>query len=193
VLVAACGHGGDGLRSHPAPPPPRPELFGAGPRYRPPPFGDAVAHARPVSRLRCSRAAPRRFLAHVETFVNGRVVLMPAGIGIAPPRVRHGAFVVGGRCEYPLRTREPTGLVEVAAGARVTLGDLFTVWGEPLASRRVLGFGGAVAAYVGLRRWRGDPRAIPLGPHAVVTLEIGRYVRPHADYAFPSGPPAVRP
>ena len=118
---------------------------------------------------------------------------MPAGIGIAPPRVRRGALVVSGRCEYPLRTREPTGLVEVAACARLTLGDLFRVWGEPLTRRRVLGFRGPVAAYLGPRRRRGDPRAIPLGPHAVVTLEIGTYVRPHADYAFPPVPPAVRP
>jgi hypothetical protein len=130
---------------------------------------------------------------HVETFVNGRVVLMPAGIGIAPPHVRRGAFVVRGGCEYSLRTREPTGLVEVAAGTRARLGDLFAVWGQPLSRRRVLSFRGRLAAYVGSRRHRGDPRDIALRPHAVVTLEIGRYVRPHAEYVFPPGLPAVRP
>jgi len=125
--------------------------------------------------------------------VNGRVVLMPGGIGIAPPQVRRGAFVVRGRCEYPLRTREPTGIVEVAAGTRATLGDLFAIWGQPLSRRRVLSFRGPVVAYVGSRRYAGDPHAIPLRPRAVVTLEIGRYVRPHAEYVFPPGPPAVRP
>jgi hypothetical protein len=107
--------------------------------------------------MRCSRRRTRRFLAHVETFVGGRVVLMPAGIGIAPPHVRRGAFVVRGRCDYPLRTREPTGLVEVAADTRATLGDLFRVWGQPLTRRRVLSFQGAVRAYVGARRRRGEP------------------------------------
>jgi hypothetical protein len=118
---------------------------------------------------------------------------MPAGIGIAPPHVRRGAFVLSGRCEYALRTREPTGLVEVATGTRATLGDLFRIWGQPLARARVLSFRGRVRAYVGSRLRTGDPRSIALRPKSVVTLEIGRYVRPHADYRFPAGPPAVRP
>lgn len=130
-------------------------------------------------------------------FARGRVVLFPAGVGIAPPQVRRGAFVVRGRCDYPLRTREPTGLVEVAAGTRATLGDLFALIGQPLSRRRVLAFrakrGGAIAAFVGSRRFDGDPRDIPLRPHAVVTLEVGRHVRPHFPYAFPSRLPGVRP
>lgn len=125
--------------------------------------------------------------------MGARVVLMPAGIGIAPPHLRHGAFVVGGRCEYALRTREPTGVVEVTRGTSATLGDLFAIWGQPLSGRRVLSFRGAVRAYVGRARFAGDPRAIPLRPHATITLELGRYVRPHSPYAFPAGPPAVRP
>jgi hypothetical protein len=135
--------------------------------------------------MRCERRARRRYLAHVETFVDGRVVLMPAGIGIAPAHRRDGAYVRGGRCDYPLRTREPTGIVEVERGARPTLGDLFDVWGQPLSHRRVLSFRGRVNAFVGSGRVGGDPRRIGLGPHVVVTLEIGRYVRPHANYVFP--------
>jgi hypothetical protein len=118
---------------------------------------------------------------------------MPAGIGVAPPHVRRGAFVVRGRCDYALRTREPTGLVEVTAGTRATLGDLFSVWGQPLSRRRVLSFRGPVRTYVGLRRHAGDPRNVVLRPHAVITLELGRHVRPHAGFVFPPGPPAVRP
>jgi hypothetical protein len=110
---------------------------------------------------------------------------MPAGIGIAPPHARDGAYVTRGRCDYALRTREPTGLIEIAHGTTPTLGDLFAVWGQPLTRRRVLSFQGRVIAYVGAERYRGDPRDIRLVPHAVVTLEIGRYVRPHASYVFP--------
>ena len=54
--------------------------------------------------------------------------------------MRHGAFVARGRCEYPLRTHEPTGLIEVATGRAVRLGDLFGIWGQPLSRKRLLGF-----------------------------------------------------
>ena len=152
-----------------------------------------MRRARPVHGLRCSRSSTPRFLAHVEIFVRGRVVLMPAGIGVAPPQVRRGAFVVGGRCDYPVRTREPTGLLEIARGMRLTLGDLFAVWGQPLSGRRVLSFAGAVAAFDGRRRLAGDPRRTDLRPHSVITLELGRRVRPHFPYLFPRGLPAAQP
>jgi hypothetical protein len=137
--------------------------------------------------MRCERRARKRYLAHLETFVDGRVVLMPAGIGVAPRHLRDGAYVRGGRCDYPMRTREPTGLIEIEHGRRPTVGVLFDLWGKRLSSGRVLAFTGRVRAYVGSRRVDGDPRRIRLAPHAVVTLETGRYVRPHASYAFPPG------
>ena len=59
------------------------------------------------------------------------------------------------------------------------------MWGQPLSRGRVLSFDGRVRAYAGSRRVTGDPRRIVLSRHAVVTLEIGRYVRPHANYVFP--------
>jgi hypothetical protein len=182
IALVGCGGGGD--RDRPSPPP-KPELFGPGPRFRPSPLSTAVKRARPVNGMRCERRDRERYLAHLETFVDGRVVLMPAGIGIAPPHRRDGAYVRRGGCDYPLRTREPTGLVEIARGRAPTLGDLFDVWGQPLSRKRVLSFRGPVIAYVGAERYRGDPREIAMGPHAVVTLEIGRYVRPHANYMFP--------
>jgi hypothetical protein len=183
VFVAGCG--GDDGRTQPAVPSPKPELFGPGPRFRPKPFGAAAKHGRPVSGMLCERSGRPRYLAHLETFIDGRVVLMPAGIGIAPPHERDGAYVVRGRCDYPLRTREPTGLIEIEQGTRPTLGELFDVWGQPLSRRRALSFHGPVIAFVGARRFAGDPRRIRLTPHAVVTLEIGRHVRPHASYVFP--------
>jgi len=42
-----------------------------------------------------------------------------------------------------------------------------------------------VLAFVGGRRWRGDPRAIPLARHAQIVLEIDGYVPPHASFLFP--------
>jgi hypothetical protein len=95
--------------------------------------------------------------------------------------------VRGGRCAYPARTREPTGVIEVEEGATLHLGDLFALWGQPLGPRRLAGFRGRVEAYVGGRRWRGDPRAIPLRRHAQIVLEVGGHVRPHTSYQFAPG------
>jgi len=56
----------------------------------------------------------------------GRVLVVPAGIGVRPPLVRDGGRLRGGQCELRLRTLEPTGLIAVAAGSGTpTLGALF--------------------------------------------------------------------
>jgi hypothetical protein len=112
---------------------------------------------------------------------------VPAGIGVAPPRRVEGVYVRGGRCSYPLRTVEPTGVIEVAAGSRLTLGRFFSLWGRPLAPDRLLSFRGRVLAFVAGRPWRGDPRAIPLSQHAQIVLEVGGYVPPHSRYTFAKG------
>ena len=125
---------------------------------------------------------------HLELFAARRVVLVPPGIGIAPPRHERGAYVRGGRCEYPLRTREPTGLVEVEPREPPrALGRLFAIWGQPLGPTIMAGFHGRVSAYLNGRPWRNDPRAIPLRRHAQIVLEVGAYVRPHGTYGFPAG------
>lgn len=112
---------------------------------------------------------------------------MPAGIGIAPPQIRSGAYVRGGACAYPLRTYEPTGLVVADAGPTRSLGTLFDVWGQPLSRNRLGRFEGPVSAFVAGRRWRSDPRAIPLTRHAQIVLVRGGNVVPHPAYRFPPG------
>jgi hypothetical protein len=164
---------------------PVPTPIGAGPRYDLPAAPAAVRAAAPVGQLRCTTQTPARVRAHVELFADRRALLLPPGIGMAPPLRRAGLDVRGARCSYPLRTTDPTGVVEVVPSARATVGDLFALWGQPLGTRRLAGFRGAVSAWVDGRRWRGDPRAIPLRRHAQVVLEVGGYVPPHARYLFP--------
>jgi hypothetical protein len=157
-----------------------PTPIGVGPRHHPP----AGAHA--AAGLRCSTAPVRRAGVHLELFANARVVLVPAGVGIRGPLVRDGARIVRGRCSFPLRTSEPTGTIEVARGSRVTLGQLFAVWGRPLSRGRLLSFRGQVRVYVAGRLVR-DPRRIPLARHANVVLEVGGYIPPHPRFLFPPG------
>jgi hypothetical protein len=155
-----------------------------------------------VAGYRC--VAPARLGApygvHLELFAHRRVVPIPAGIGVAPPQRRRGAYVLGGACVYPLRTLEPTGVVRVSvaggrgrsAGGRgaaspPTLAALFAIWGQPLSGRRLSGFGGRVLAFVDGRRRRGLPGAIALRRHAEIVLEVDGRLRPHPAYRFPPG------
>jgi hypothetical protein len=146
---------------------PIPTPIGFGPKYQ-------LAAGPPLDgRLACSRADARRQAAHVELFANKLVLLLPKGIG------------VGRGCSYPVRTTEPTGVVEFVAESTPTLGDLFDVWGQPLSARGFAGFRGAVSAWVGGRRWLGDVRSIPLRHHAEIVVEVGGYIPPHTFFLFP--------
>jgi hypothetical protein len=184
VVAAVCGCGDKA--GHGPPLPKTAPSVGATARHRPPSLGAPARRANPIAGLRCSRGSTARYAVHLELFAAGRVVLIPPGVGIAPPRKHKGAYVSGGRCSYPLRTREPTGVIEVdRAGPPKTLGQFFAVWGQPLTKTAMAGFRGRVRAYVNGRPWQRDPRAIPLARHAQIVLEVGGHVRPHAAYRFP--------
>lgn len=157
-----------------------PVPVGPGPRFQPP--APAVGGAATAGMACTTQAHPAP--VHVEVFLDGHAVVVPAGIGIAGPRRRVGAYVTGGRCRYPLVTEEPTGLVWVA-GTR-TLGDLFALWGQPLGRTRLLSAHGAVIVAVDGRAVGGDPRGIPLTPRAEIVLQVGRRVPPHPGYRFPA-------
>jgi hypothetical protein len=98
---------------------------------------------------------------------------------------------VSGRCSYPARTREPTGVIELARSTQLRLGDFFAVWQKPLESRRLVSFrtdsSHLVRAYVDGRPYPGSPASIRLRRHAEIVLEIGRYVPPHVSYRFRRG------
>jgi hypothetical protein len=161
----------------------QPRPIGIGPRYRPP---TRAVDGRPFTGFRCARGGDR-FGVHLEVFAHRRVVIVPAAIGVAPPFAVRFGRVVPRACTYDARTLAPTGVFEIRRGSRLTVGDLFRLWGQPLARTRLAGFRSArqVLAFVGGRRWRGDPRAIPLRRHAQIVLEIGGYVAPHPSFLFP--------
>jgi hypothetical protein len=158
------------------PPSVHPWPIGSGPRYLPPARTAAVAARKPVAGLRCGPAGAA-FRIHLELFANRKVVVVPAGIGVS------------GSCVYPVRTTSPGGVVEVARGAKLHVADIFRVWGQPLAPRRLAGFSstGPVRAYVGGRLVRGPIGAIPLTPHAEIVIELGGYLVPHSFFLFPGG------
>lgn len=169
---------------------PVPTPIGVGPRFHPLASTQLVRAGARVGPFRCAGALPRHGV-HLELFARGRVVIVPPGIGVAAPFVHDGAYVRPRGCTYPVRTLEPTGVLEVQRGRALVLGDLFRIWGQPLSTTRLAGFRTTAArpvrAYVAGRRWPGDPRTIPLTRHAQIVLQLGAYVPPHRSFAFRKG------
>jgi len=157
--------------------------IGTGPRFTLP------ASGRPAGL--CGPSLGPRDGVHVEVFAADRVLLLPAGIGAGRPWRTLDGRVTSARCYGALTTLDPTGLVLVRPGSRLTLADLFRAWGEPLSRTRLASFaapaGAEVAVYVNGRPWPGGPAAVPLSRHAEIVLEVGPPVPPHSSYAFPPG------
>jgi len=150
-----------------------PTPIGAGPRFHPPPAArGACAPAPLVGGTR----------VHVELFAAGRVVIVPAGIGVRGARARFGR-IAAARCRGPLWTTDPSGVVHFH-GPR-TLGGLFSAWGRRLRPGRLLTFGGPVRLYRNGVRVAGDPRLVRLRDRDELVLQVGPSIPPHRSYRFP--------
>ncbi len=84
-----------------------PTPIGAGPAFRPSASSPAVALAQPVRSMSCATDEVPRVGAHLELFAHGRVVIVPAGIGISPPLDRRDAYVVSGAAPTPCGHASP--------------------------------------------------------------------------------------
>lgn len=157
--------------------------IGTGPRFHPPAAGPVIGP--------CTRTLGPRAGVHVEVFASGRVLLLPAGIGVQAPRSLLDGRITRAGCYGTLVTLDPTGLVLVRPGAGLTLGTLFRSWGQPLSPTRLTSFGAPagsrVTVFVNGKRWPGSPASVPLTRHAEIVLEVGPAVPPHPSYAFPAG------
>jgi hypothetical protein len=139
---------------------------------------------------------PKEFLtnhvhAHLDVFVDGKPVTVPAGIGIKidDPAVRRlierdGSVSYGGiqlcnePCISPLHTHDVSGILhtESADPKPNTLGEFFTEWGVALDASCVATYCGPatkIAVYVDGELFQGDPDAIELTDHREIAIVIG--------------------
>jgi len=123
---------------------------------------------------------------HLDLYVDGRKVLVPAGIGIDP--------AVG---YAPLHTHDPSGVIHVESPTvrTYTLGEFFAVWGVRITSSCLGGYcaggGRQLRLFVDGRADRGDPTTLALAPHQELVVAFGTAAQLPSPipstYQFPPG------
>lgn len=136
--------------------------------------------------------APKEYLvnhvhAHLDVFIDGKAIVVPAGIGIniEDPNVRRfdnpigygGIEMCDQPCISPLHTHDETGVIhtESADPQPHTLGQFFVEWNVELSDTCVGEHCAPtpIAVYVDGARHEGDPRAIELTDRKVIVIAIG--------------------
>ena len=167
----------------------------SGPRAGAPPW---PAPSDPIGLTRKAGLKPELFEhlnyhvhSHLDLFVNGNRVTIPAGIGINThdPGVQSGPLPDGStayggirRCQKPcispLHTHADLGLLhtETSNPAPNRLGQFFTEWNVRLDRRCVGGYckPDGIPIYVNGKRYTGDPRKILLADRTEIAIVIGR-------------------
>jgi hypothetical protein len=105
---------------------------------------------------------------HLDLYVDGRKVTVPAGVGIDP--------AVG---YAPLHTHDASGIIHVESPTvrTYTLGDFFAVWGVRFTPSCLGGYcaggGRQLRVYVDGRPYRGDPTSLTLAAHQELVVAFG--------------------
>jgi hypothetical protein len=123
---------------------------------------------------------------HLDLYVDGRTVPVPAGIGIDP--------AVG---YAPLHTHDPSGVIHVESPTMraYTLGEFFAVWGVRFTPGCLGGYcaggGRQLRLFVDGRAYRGDPTTLALAPHQELVVAFGTAAQLPSPipstYQFPPG------
>lgn len=147
------------------------------------------APADPMARARTAGLVPEvaeqlqyHVHAHLDVFIDGKPIVVPAGIGIdiTNPKVHtfdnaDGSKSYGGitvpcdqPCISPLHTHDPNGVLhtESATHQDNTFGQFLTEWGVTLPPNTVV--------YVNGARFNGDPKTIPLANFTEIAVVIGK-------------------
>lgn len=145
-----------------------------------------------VSGLSCIETVASHSHTHLSLFVNGEQIAIPLGIGITDVREQNGFAAAGSAnsCLYLIHTHDATGILHVeppTKSTKLTLGQAFDLWGQPIDRNNVAGFMGTVTAYIDRKQYTGDLRAITLDPGKQINLQVGApLVQPPA-YILPQG------
>jgi hypothetical protein len=196
ALASACSGGNvssDDRSASPAPQsaPAAPRPASGAPPWPAPPDPNARTAAAGLKPERKERFAVHSH-AHLDVFVNGEPVEVPAAIGIdiTDPGVKRfqeaGGVSYGGielcddPCISPLHTHDTTGVLHTEAPKKETntLGQFFVEWGVRLDERCVGGFcepAAPIAVFVNGKGYEGDPAGIELEDGRQIAIVIGSF------------------
>ncbi|MES1247057.1 MAG: hypothetical protein ABUS54_05215 [Actinomycetota bacterium] len=127
-----------------------------------------------------SEGAAEHIHAHLDVYVDGQRVTVPALVGIDVP----DQFIT------ELHTHDTTGIIHIESPdvRPFTLGQFFGEWNEPLSAKRLGSVSGAVHWWVNGKARTGDPAKLVLKAHAEIALAVGALPkRVPASYRFPFG------
>jgi hypothetical protein len=121
--------------------------------------------------------------SHVSVFLDGTQLAVPQYVG--------GVEQSGTHCFYPLHTHDQSGKIHVEAPApgTFTLGQLFTIWGQPLESTNVAGLTGKpIRVFVTdagvVTESTSDWANIELTTHREITFQVGSDIAEIPNYSW---------
>ncbi|HEY3085401.1 MAG TPA: hypothetical protein VGK28_08075 [Candidatus Dormibacteraeota bacterium] len=117
------------------------------------------------------------FHVHVQVLRDGSQVTVPAGIGVGRPwGAAADGFILTGSCFAWIHTHDTSGVIHVftQVGQPYALGQIFSVWGQPLDASGALGVNEPLKVLVNGRAFDGDPRSVALKNFENIVLELGK-------------------
>ncbi len=117
---------------------------------------------------------------HLDLYVNGRHVGVPAHIGFAA----NGSFLT------EIHTHDPTGIIHVESARHLdyVLGQFFGEWGVRLTASCVGRYCGQLSWWVNGRKQVGNPAELVLKPHQEIVIAAGAAPKKiPSSYDFPPG------
>ena len=173
-LLAACG--GRGGNPDPTPPPspdPNPPVLAStftdvaeGITLGQANWEDGSGSGAPIDGVNCAASQSYHIHALISIYREGTRLALPASIGLRG-------------CTYELHTDDRSGVVHVETDAQktFTVGQFFSVWGQPLGASNVAGLTGTVRFYLidngTITPYTGNPADIELKRHQELAIVVG--------------------
>ncbi|HEX3926466.1 MAG TPA: hypothetical protein VHW65_00570 [Gemmatimonadales bacterium] len=130
-----------------------------------------VGSGQPIGGVACDAMEGQRLHIHQHLTIldHGKAVAIPNDVGRPEGR----------NCLYWLHTHTPDGIIHIEApiDQSFTLGAFMDIWGQPLSRTQAatarLKRGEAMRVWVDGAIYAGDPRAIKLGNHTDIVIDVG--------------------